>query len=246
MKIRDRLCNIDEQIENYDSTTPKSNSYVTRYITKKDEDAIAEALINHYHFPGMFDDQNSSEIIQNFESFYSRPMPSINIPEPVSDNENSGFVYNYFVPDEKINDQGYTQDTIVNTLNWDMHEALFLQGAKKIPRFNKISFQLPDEVGANVIVRNQGIRLLIGQIKISHGLTDLEAADRMLKSIYVEGASSNAYFTGVEMIDTLADKKIYQIFSSSFILNEIDSDRLSNTEMYDKFLESIKDNGSPI
>ena len=68
----------------------------------------------------------------------------------------------------------------------------------------------------------------------------------LVSKITIEGASSNYNYTGVEIIDTFADKKIYTMLSASITLQQVDSPTDSPRERAAAFRESVTDSeGNP-
>ena len=62
----------------------------------------------------------------------------------------------------------------------------------------------------------------------------------IVEKITIEGGSSNFNFTGVEIVDSFADKKIYTMLSASITFQEIDSPMDSPRERAAAFREKIR------
>lgn len=77
-------------------------------------------------------------------------------------------------------------------------------------------------------------------------MSSRELVDSIVSTLIVEGASSNPNFSGVEIVDTLADTKIYTILSSSMTFQEIILSKKSPRERAEIFYDKITDGGSTL
>lgn len=153
-------------------------------------------------------------------SFPSAGLHKINIPEVR--NLKVEFVYNYFVSDERVRNETNTDTgTILNLDTSNSDEIYFQIKNDKLPRFAKIKFNSPK---------------LYGVIK----KTNLDSTiENNLSKIFIEGASSNTFYTGVEFIDTGKEDKIYTILSSSIFLLKAGFPKDSPKDAADKINEKF-------
>ena len=163
------------------------------------------------------DAQNAAGISESgYDSFVSLPANRINIPEVTEGR--ADFVYNYFTRDERVRVVKDNKDKILD-LNVDFSNDVFFHIANdKLPRFAKISFKPPKTYG------------IIKKTIISNLIED------NLDKIYIEGASSNTFFTGIEFIDSGKEPEQYNRIKSSMILTNVvtpgDSPRSGIEDLY--------------
>ena len=130
---------------------------------------------------------------------------SFDVPE--ISNLKTEFVYNYFVKNERTIESTLAADIVVSSQDF-FDDINFLLKEKKDPRY--VTFQFDFSLDQNFqdfditdnFVNFEGV-----------GQTIAENIDKL----FIEGASSSRFFAGSEMIDTLADRKFYQILDSTII-----------------------------
>lgn len=150
----------------------------------------------------------------------SRPYTTVNIREVVIDDQQSNFIYNYFVPDERNtrNTRHTSKDYITN----DAAVSNFESQKSELPRFNKIVFNhtpaINDPTNLSSAV-NIGTRNLIDNFiagaRDQTGETLLRV-DRILS----EGTFSNFFFNSSTLIDTQIDKRFYDFLDHAIFFNE--------------------------
>ena len=161
-------------------------------------------------------------------TFASRPVNKINIPEVT--NAKSTFVYNYFTRDERV--RGYDEDSGVDLVNLDISNTSNIFNRvvnEKIPRYVKLSFRGPP--------KSLGI---IGQIESTS--TDQKNKE-ILDNIVYEGGASNTVFTGVEILDTGKETKLYTMLNGAVFFSDIDPEKNSNKETIQKLHEALSQKG---
>lgn len=158
----------------------------------------------------------------------SRPVNKINIPE-VKDPQ-AKFIYNYFTRDEKIRpDSVKLSNRIVSLEASNTDEIFYRVKNKKLARLVRIEFK-PPNVPAE----------LTGKFTLENKDFDLKNA---LDSIIVEGANSDKIFTGVEIIDTGKENKLYTMLNGALFFNELNSSTNSNREAISNLYDVLADKG---
>lgn len=152
-----------------------------------------------------------------YDSFVSLPANRVNIPE-VKEGQAS-FVYNYFTRDERVRILNSSKDKILDLQSDFANDVFFNIANDKLPRFVKISFKPPKTYG------------IIKKTNVSAKIKD------NLEKIYIEGATSNTFFTGIEFIDSGKEPEQYNRIKSSMILADIatpeDSPRAAIEDLYE-------------
>tara|TARA_B100000214_G_C23973288_1_gene631351 strand:- start:3531 stop:5609 length:2079 start_codon:yes stop_codon:yes gene_type:complete len=156
-----------------------------------------------------------------YTSYTSRAVPSVDIPDP-SDMKLE-FVYNYYTPDERVKRQISSDEQIINLESSDEAQVLYQITNDRKPRYMRIDFK---------------------PAKFLKNSDDLDIADVSildnLDKLFVEGATSSKYFSGTELVDTLADQSFYNLGElSEFILStkNLDSPN-SNAQELSKRIKS--------
>jgi len=148
------------------------------------------------------------EMISGGDSYLSLPLNKINIPE--IRNIKGTFVYNYFVKDERVKRSGTeSPNKILNLQSDSSSEILFQERNNRLPRYVRLSFKPPL---TNGVLRKA---------------TATDYIENNLDKIFMEGRSSNKYFTGIEFSDTGKEKFIYNLFNNAlFTFNPSQSDKV--------------------
>jgi len=144
---------------------------------------------------------NDLNLNDHYESFSSRPLDKINIPEII--NFQAKFQYNYFEKGER------ERKADINLVNIDMYESdnvIFYAGIKQRPRGAILTWKAPSiqETNLDSSFTNETLpssTITIGQNNFSEILT--------------EGAISNNVFAGFELVDTGREEKIYTMLKAS-------------------------------
>jgi len=159
------------------------------------------------------------EEVKVIDSFPSIPALRVNVPEVQE--AKATFKYNYFLPNEReiINNVGEVIDVSVSTSN----EIFFELSNDKIPRFVEFSFKPPKKFGRIKELRNTQI------------------VSNNLDKILVEGGSVSSEFTSFELVDTGAEKHLYEMMNSSLIITETGAEEDSPQDGYNKLLEALSD-----
>lgn len=164
-----------------------------------------------------------------YDTFSSRPADKINLPEIV--NARADFIYNFYSKDERVRDG--TSDLRERVVSLDASETdeIFYQVKnKKLPRYVKLTIKPPkvaDELISTVPLNQLGI--------------DLEES---LNLIVSEGATSSQIFTGVEIIDTGKENKLYSMLKGTMFFTDLPVERTSQREAADMLHSTLKDKGA--
>lgn len=104
----------------------------------------------------------------------------------------SKFVYNFFTPDERLNENfsTFSVDGLTD-------QAYFASRISEIPRYVKIDFKTPNPGSSNL------------------GLPSLTSRIAKGEKIIFETAPFNTNMSSIEIADTLVDSRVYQITSAS-------------------------------
>jgi hypothetical protein len=166
-------------------------------------------------------------------SFPSKGVFSVSIPDPIE--PRAKFVYNYFTPNERAFIETDPKGIIYDSTAFNVNDANFIATTEKSPRYIKLDFKPPKSQKDNLEdylntsgTTSDNINNLINNFDEEDYFlgsfkdlgTDVSLKDIMEK-LTIEGASSNFNFSGVEIIDTFADKKIYEMLNSSITFQEI-------------------------
>ena len=160
-------------------------------------------------------------------SFESRPPFSYDAPEPT--NFECRFVYNYFTPDERTNSSGIPSVNLSNIDSPDLTYGIQVQQGDRnlnsIPRYVKITFSPTNDPYAEDSNEPDNNALI----------------EENLNQIIVEGAFSNPFFTGIEILDTGVESTIYGFMKGAITLLNIatpDDSSLSAAEKFSDLLDS--------
>ena len=162
-------------------------------------------------------------------SFESRPPFSYDVPE--STNFECRFVYNYFTPDERTNSSGIPSVNLSNIDSPDLTYGIQVQQGDRsldsIPRYVRITFSPTDDPYAE-------------------DSTDDNSAliEENLNQIIVEGAFSNPFFTGIEMLDTGVESTIYGFMKGAMTLLNIATPDDSSLSAAEKVSDLLGSNGN--
>jgi hypothetical protein len=167
--------------------------------------------------------------IETGESFLSRPVNKINIPEVK--NVKAEFVYNYFTKDERVRpDSRNLQEKIVNLEASSTDEIFNKANSEKLARYVRISFasiKAPENyVDSNISINTTNINVE-------------KIADKMI----AEGTVPNTVFTGVEILDTGKEKSLYKMLNSSMYFTDIPVDRDSNLGAVSRLYQTLSEKG---
>jgi len=182
-------------------------------------------------------------------SFPSKGLFSVAIPEPK--NPTATFVYNYFTPNERAFIEPNPESILYDSSQFNPSDIQFIASVDQEPRYVKLDFDQIEVNDVSAIVDKLQLTVESDDIEdfFMGSFTDLGenvTLSDIVEKITIEGASSNFNFTGVEIVDTFADKKIYSMLSSSITFQEIDSPLDSPRERAAAFRDRIRnDNGIP-
>jgi len=205
-----------------------------------DDILTLDSLLN-YHFG----------YVSNITSLPSRALNSVNIPEVK--NASAQFRYNFFTANERQKTNHDKPETIIfNSQNENTNDVAYLIKNQKRPRFNTIIFEPPNFLTDSTLQYAESeasLKDIIGIIENVNNTTvgdpiNEEVLNSVLNKIIVEGTISNTTFTGVEIIDTLADRKIYTMLSSSIVFQNLATPADSQRELAEKLRQNISDNDS--
>ena len=154
---------------------------------------------------------------QTKESFASLSNLRINVPEVR--NIHSEFVYNYFTADERVKTDPSNK---VLDITRSRREELFYQIKNDdIPRFIKISFERPKRHG---LKRSRIPRTTV---------------IKNLDKIVIEGATTNQFYTGFELIDTGKESELYKRLRGGMFITDVEDPKDSPIDSLNRFLERL-------
>ena len=181
-------------------------------------------------------DNDLSKVLEDYHfgeysygrSYPSKGMFSVSIPDPVD--PSAEFFYNYFTPNERQFIEKDPENLLYDSKTFDEKDIQFLATVEQVPRYVKISFK-PPKTDAIAIKWDKITGVGYTQTEdlddfFMGSFLDLEGnltLDEIVSKITIEGASSNFNYTGVEIVDTLLDKKIYNMLKASLAFQNIDS-----------------------
>ena len=153
------------------------------------------------------------------DSFPSVPALRVNVPE-IQDSK-ATFKYNFFVPDERevINNDGKIIDVSVSRSD----EIFFQMNNDRMSRYVELSFKPPKKYSRIGALRNSNTVSL------------------NLDKILVEGGSNSSDYTSFELLDTGAEKQLYDIMNGALLITEVGDTKDSPQDGYNKLLEAQKD-----
>ncbi len=177
-------------------------------------------------------------------SFPSKGLFSVSVPDPVD--PEAKFVYNYFTPNERAYIETEPSNILYDSSAFDDKDIQFIASTDQEPRYVKLTFAIPRMSGVSAYTDKLEIDISPDEFEdyFMGSFSDVGediTLDDLVNKINIEGASSNYNFTGVEIVDTFADKKIYTMLSGSITLLDIDSPVDSPRERAELFREKIKD-----
>lgn len=166
-------------------------------------------------------------------SFPSKGLFSVSIPDPID--PSAVFVYNYFTPNERAFIETDPKGIVYDATLFNEKDAIFIATTEQSPRYIKLDFKPPksqkesleDYLNQSGVNSSDTSNLLssfneedyfLGSFK---DLGESTTFEDIIEKITIEGASSNYNFSGIEIIDTFADKKIYEMLSASITFQEI-------------------------
>ena len=178
----------------------------------------------NYSYGGLRDqrffDIKSEDI---YDSFPSKPADKINIPEVKS--IKSSFVYNYYTYDERSRYPSPSGEKILRLDSSDTEELFFQIKNKKSPRYVKLTFTPPTADHSNIDIQDNSAVVY-----------------ENLDKIVAEGTMSNNFFTGVEILDTGKESKIYSMLNGSLFFSNIPQTN-SQKESAQKLYDTLKEKG---
>jgi len=194
------------------------------YIVNQDTTFLHHKVLN-YSFGSVNTLRESWQISPNdiYDSFPSRPVDKLNIPEVK--NVNASFVYNYYTKDERVRIPVPNGNKIIDLDASDTEEIFFQIKNKQTPRFVKLVFTPPQSDLENISNTN---------------ITD--TVYNNLDRIISEGGMSNNFFTGIEILDTGKESKIYSMLNGSMFFANIPEVN-SQKEAAQKLYETLQEKG---
>ena len=162
---------------------------------------------------------HNSEVQRVIDSYPSVPALRINVPE--AQDPKASFKYNFFLPDERevINNAGEVIDLSVSRSD----EIFFQMSNDRMPRYVELSFKPPKKYSRIKEIRNS--RLVSSN----------------LDKILVEGGSNSSDYTSFELLDTGAEKHLYDMMNSTLLITEVGEQKDSPQDGYNKLLEAQSD-----
>jgi hypothetical protein len=241
-----------------DSTYTRTATEVLADIFDRAYNGDLSKLLESHHFGG---DGGVSE----GRSLPTRSMFSVSVPD--AENPEAKFVYNYFVPTERAELHPKPKSVLYDSVNFNPGDIEYLARTEQTPRYVKLTFS-PPSFGNTITVADltiptdkegnpalhEEVNEFLGQetINVSYGadflgnfseaLGETATLDDVISKLVVEGAASNPNFSGVEIVDTFADKKIYTMLSSSMVFQNIGVSANSPRERAQLFRDKISEN----
>lgn len=177
-------------------------------------------------FKKALNESGVKEDISTYDTFISMPANNINLPE--ISNISSDFIYNFFTKDERV------RKSSSNILSFDVtnsDEVLYRIRNKFIPRYVKVKFD-PPRINPEFINN------------FNYAETSFEISENLDK-IIVEGASSNEIFSGIEILDTGRENKIYTMLKGSSYFQQLPTVNSKNSqkESAEKLYNTLKEKG---
>ena len=190
-------------------------------------------------------------------SYPSKPVMSVDTPEVRR--LKGEFVYNFFVPDERLNDEGDDVPSAITKKGSDAFDTETVDVLNRIPRFVRLSWPQVRLDEPNFSLKPL---FLTKSSEISKENQNL--IERNYSKIYKEEEFSNFGFSGVEFQDTAIDGKLHLLVSGTmakiansnnielaksvnnqieFIANKIDTNKVSLLDV-SKFLAGDLDSES--
>ncbi len=154
-------------------------------------------------------------------SFPSKRISVLDIPEVT--NFKVQFVYNFFTPDESVNDSGNSTRRVVSSEVIDANS--FDETQRLIPRLIKFSF--------NSVTLHQGSIIgneFVQRTDINQRTDKVSIVDN-ISQIQTEAEFSTNEFIGFEFQDDNVDKKLYTIVSGSIAKRIASANRLTNSNI---------------
>lgn len=158
------------------------------------------------------------------ETFMSRPVDKINLPEVVEGK--AEFVYNYFTPDERVREPN---DQILNLNVSSKEDVFYAKNNKRIPRYVRLSFKTP-KINNDLLESNLSNELI-------------EKINDNLDKIIVEGAMSNKVYTGLELLDTGKETNLYTMGRGILFANNLMQGKDSQKDSVDKLYDTLEEKG---
>ena len=176
--------------------------------------------------------------IENYhETFLSRPLDKINIPE--IKRFKAEFQYNFFKKDERIR----TAD--VNLVNMEIFESddlIYNASTNEKPRFARLSWGKPSINNTVGLDTESNSQFLNQQLQVAI-IPDGTSANDIISDILVEGAISNEIFSGFELIDTGREQKIYSMLRTAESILDVTTPNDSRKTAAQKLHETVLKEG---
>lgn len=175
----------------------------------------------------------------------SKIINKFNLPEV--ENFNANFVYNYFQRDERV--KNYNQNVVLTKEGYS--DTLFEITTDKLPRYVNITFDnildgmnqiLNNSLGTFVSEFSPNVEPTLRQGLLTRNMTE-EQLNSKIDYVMYEGAKFNKVYTGVELIDTNRENKIYTILKSNMFFKDIDPARFSQKESAQKLYDTLSQKG---
>lgn len=174
-------------------------------------------------------------------SYPSKPVAYIDAPEV--QNFNAHFVYNFFVPDERVNELGTVPEGI-RTRRKDSFSSDFIKnGLDVVPRYVRFGWKkivLEDTGVPQTDSSINGNNLQNGNVPNKNNQT-ANFLEANAGKIYEEEEFSNFGFTGIEFQDTAIDEKMY-LLASGTLSKVVNSNNLKVAEAFRQNVELLAEN----
>ena len=158
-------------------------------------------------------------------------------------------------PNERAFIEPDPKSIIYDSRLFDEKDIKFIATADQTPRYVKLDFQPAKTQKENLqdALSHSGLTISESNLLESFDKEDFFMGsfqdisenvkiEDIIEKITIEGAASNYNFSGVEIIDTFADKKIYDMLNSSLTFHNIASSLDSPRERAMAFREAISQN----
>ena len=155
------------------------------------------------------------------KSIISKTIFNYDIPE--IETLSVSFVYNYFQKDEREIDETSPEERILNLETDSTSDVLFATKNKRLPRYVRVQFKGPNDPFVKVAKFNN--KALVNNF------------DKIAK----EGAGSDKFYTGFELIDSGEEKTIYQNLRLTSFATNIQDPSNSMLETAKKLSDIVND-----
>lgn len=252
---RDRVCDLRIAIENPEPEAPQEdtgNSEFPQPVPPINHETLDDSSLFKISTSDLSVLLEKHHFVEHSHgrSFPSKGVFSVSVPDPIDPEVK--FFYNYFVPDERQYLTPDPKNILYDSTQFNDKDIQFTALTDQTPRYVRLDFKPPQ---LNDITVTKAAEKFTPAEEINVPSSEFEdffmgsfsdlgpgvTLEELVEKIIIEGAGSNYNFTGTEIIDTFADKKIYTMLSSSITMLNIDSPADSPRERAQIFRDKISE-----